>query len=112
MAAAFTESAAVVARTGTDALRSHPIVAATPPAPVAIMPGTDILAVGDSIMLGASSALQRQFPGIAIDAKVGRQFSEGVEIVRALAALGTIPGTVVVHLGNERHRQPGSGATS
>ena len=42
---------------------------------------------------------QRQFPGIAIDAKVGRQFSEGVEIVRALAEQGTIPGTVVIHLG-------------
>ena len=50
-------------------------------------------------MLGASKRCSRQFPGIAIDAKVGRQFSEGVEIVRALATLGTIPGTVVVHLG-------------
>jgi len=98
VAAAFTESAAVVARTGT-APPVPPKVAPAPPSPVAIMPGTDVLGVGDSVMLGASSALSRPFPGIAIDAKVGRQFSEGVEIVRALAALGTIPGTVVVHLG-------------
>ena len=98
VAAAFTESAAVVARTGTTP-PVPPTVTPALPSPVAIMPGTDILGVGDSVMLGASSALSRQFPGIAIDAKVGRQFSEGVEIVRALAALGTIPGTVVVHLG-------------
>jgi hypothetical protein len=98
VAAAFTESAAVVARTGTTP-PIPPKVAPALPSPVAIMPGTDVLGVGDSVMLGASSALSRQFPGIAIDAKVGRQFSEGVEIVSALAALGTIPGTVVVHLG-------------
>jgi hypothetical protein len=36
---------------------------------------------------------------VAIDAKVGRQFSEGVQILRTLAALGTVPGTVIVHLG-------------
>ncbi len=98
VAAAFTESAAVVARTATERPMPPDVDSSAPPA-VAIMPGTQILAVGDSIMLGASSALDRQFPGIAIDAKVGRQFSEGVEIVRALAAAGTIPGTVIVHLG-------------
>jgi hypothetical protein len=98
VAAAFTESAAVVARTGTTPPVA-PSVTPLLPSPVAIMPGTDILAVGDSIMLGASDALTRQFPGIAIDAKVGRQFSEGLEIVKALAARGTIPDTVVVHLG-------------
>ena len=98
VAAAFTESAAVVARTATE----RPVAPKVDPKatpPVAIMPGTQILAVGDSIMLGASSALDRQFPGIAIDAKVGRQFSEGVEIVRTLSAAGTIPGTVIIHLG-------------
>ena len=98
VASAFTESAAAVARTGTTPPVA-PSVAPSLPSPVAIMPGTDILAVGDSIMLGASNALTRQFPGIAIDAKVGRQFSEGLDIVKALAARGTIPDTVVVHLG-------------
>jgi Domain of unknown function (DUF4214) len=98
VASAFTESAGVVARTGTERPVA-PDVERAAPTPVAIMPGTEILAVGDSIMLGASSALQRQFPGIAVDARVGRQFSAGVEIVRALAEQGTIPGTVVIHLG-------------
>jgi hypothetical protein len=98
VAAAFMDSGAVVARTGTEP-PLPPEVDPTVPPPVAIMPGTEILAVGDSIMLGASSALERQFPGIAIDAKVGRQFSEGVAIVRALAAKGTIPATVIIHLG-------------
>jgi len=98
VAAAFTESAAVVARTGTTP-PTTPNVAPSLPSPVSIMPGTDVLGVGDSIMLGASSALSQQFPGIAIDARVGRQFSEGVQIVKALEARGTIPGTVIVHLG-------------
>jgi hypothetical protein len=107
VAAAFTESAAVVARTGTTAPVA-PVVPATPHGPVRTMPGTDFLAVGDSIMLGATSALQRQFPGIAIDAEVGRQFSEGVSIVRALSSLGTIPGTVIVHLGTNGTVSPGT----
>ncbi|HTH06415.1 MAG TPA: hypothetical protein VL916_11120, partial [Ilumatobacteraceae bacterium] len=98
VAAAFTESAAVVARTGT-ARPVVPDVASTAPPSVAVTSGTEMLAIGDSIMLGSASALERQLPGIAIDAKVGRQFSEGVEIVRALAAAGTIPGTVIIHLG-------------
>jgi len=98
VAAAFTESSAVVTRTGTTR-PVPPDVGSTVPPSVAIMPGTEMLAIGDSIMLGSSSALERQFPGLAIDAMVGRQFSEGVEIVRALAAAGMIPGTVIVHLG-------------
>ena len=98
VAAAFTESSAVVARTGT-VTPVPPDVWPTMQTPVAIGPGTDVLAVGDSVMLGASGALSRQFPAIAIDAEVGRQFSEGVSVIEALAARGTIPGTVIVHLG-------------
>jgi hypothetical protein len=98
VAAAFTESAAVVSRTATT-LPVPPDVNPTSPPPVAIMPGTDVLAVGDSIMLGASAALVQQFPGIAIDAEVGRQFVEGVSILHALSNAGSIPGTVIVHLG-------------
>lgn len=98
IAAAFTESAAVVNRTATT-LPVPPAVPASLPPPVAITAGIDILAVGDSVMLGASNALTRQFPGVAIDAKVGRQFSEGLQILRTLATLGTVPGTVIVHLG-------------
>ena len=105
VAAAFTDSAAVVARTGTTAPLA-PAVPATSPGSVAIIPGTDVLAVGDSIMLGAASALRRQFPGIAIDAEVGRQFSEGVSIVRTLSVLGTIPHTVIVHLGTNGSVSP------
>jgi hypothetical protein len=98
VAVAFTESAIAVMRTGTTAPVA-PDVGVDLPARVAIMPGTDVLAVGDSIMLGAAPALDRYFPGIAIDAEVGRQFSEGVSIVRALAERDAIPGTVIVHLG-------------
>jgi hypothetical protein len=98
VAVAFTESAAAVART-TTAPPVAPNVTPSLPSTVAITPGHDILAVGDSVMLGAASALTRQFPGITIDAAVGRQFLEGVAITKARAARGAIPATVIVHLG-------------
>jgi hypothetical protein len=58
-----------------------------------------VLAVGDSVMLGASAALQQAIPGIAVDAAVGRQFATGIDILAAARDSGQLPGTVVVHLG-------------
>jgi lysophospholipase L1-like esterase len=48
-------------------------------------------------MLGAAPDLQAQ--GIVVDAKVGRQAKEGVEIVRTLAANGLLGDVLIVHLG-------------
>lgn len=58
-----------------------------------------MLAIGDSVMLGAASALRAAIPGIEVDAKVSRQFGDGASIVQQRAADGSLPGTVVVHLG-------------
>jgi hypothetical protein len=98
MVVGFTESAESVARTRT--------MSPEPPSPTSVsmdigvaMSGDDMLAVGDSVMLGAASALRNQFPGIEIDAVVGRQFDEGLAIVRAMARDGELPGTVIFHLG-------------
>jgi lysophospholipase L1-like esterase len=55
------------------------------------------LGVGDSIMLSASDELAAF--EIPVAAKVGRQFSEGLRIVRARAKKGTLPKRVIVHLG-------------
>jgi lysophospholipase L1-like esterase len=55
------------------------------------------LGVGDSIMLSASDELAAY--EIPVAAKVGRQFSEGLRIVRARAKKGTLPKLVIVHLG-------------
>lgn len=59
-----------------------------------------ILAVGDSVMLGASGALRSAIgPRLVVDAVVGRQFVEGVAAIAAhLGEART--GVVIVHLGN------------
>ena len=54
-------------------------------------------AVGDSVMLGAAPNLQEQ--GIVVDARVSRQATEGVDILRALADNSLLGDVVIVHLG-------------
>lgn len=59
-----------------------------------------ILAVGDSVMLGASAALRPALgPRAVVDAAVSRQFDVGADIVRRQLA-GLRGGTVIIHLGN------------
>jgi peptidoglycan/LPS O-acetylase OafA/YrhL len=60
---------------------------------------TDALAVGDSVMLGAQSALVEAMPGLRVDAKVGRQFDNLRDVVGWYASEGLIPGPLVVHAG-------------
>ena len=59
-----------------------------------------VLAVGDSVMLGASDALRKALPrGSVIDATVARQFPEAAKAVtRRLASMK--PRVVVLHMGN------------
>ena len=38
-----------------------------------------VLAIGDSLMVGATTELADSYPGIIIDAKEGRSFSTGIE---------------------------------
>jgi len=79
-----------------DAPSGPPSTSAAPSAPGA----RTVYAVGDSVMLGATDALVAALPGIAVNAAVGRQVSEGVDIVRSLAAQNTLPQVLLVHLGN------------
>jgi peptidoglycan/LPS O-acetylase OafA/YrhL len=60
---------------------------------------TNALAVGDSVMLGASGAISDALPGVRIDAKVARQFDTVVDVVRWYAQEGLIPGPLIVHAG-------------
>jgi lysophospholipase L1-like esterase len=53
--------------------------------------------VGDSIMLSASDELARY--RVHVNAEVGRQFDEGLRVLKARAARGTLPRLVIVHLG-------------
>ncbi len=61
---------------------------------------TDAVAVGDSVMLGASGALQSVMPGIRVDAKVSRQFSDLADAASWYSTSGNMPGTAVVQIGN------------
>ncbi len=63
----------------------------TAPADSAVTP-TDAVAVGDSVMLGASGALQKVMPGIRVDAKVARQFDDLSAAATWYATSGNMPG--------------------
>ncbi len=56
------------------------------------------LGIGDSVMLGAKAELNAR--GIRVNAVVSRQFHDGLQLVRSMAAAGTLPRKVIVHLGN------------
>jgi hypothetical protein len=82
--------------------RAAPTPAATPapgaPPATADPPG-GVTAVGDSVMLGASSALRQAIPSIEIDAVVSRQWDPGVATVSSDRSSGRLRPTLVVDLG-------------
>jgi peptidoglycan/LPS O-acetylase OafA/YrhL len=61
--------------------------------------GGEMTAVGDSVMLASVDALRRDFPGIAVDARVGRQMAAAPGVLRELAGAGRLRRTVVLGLG-------------
>jgi hypothetical protein len=63
------------------------------------------LGIGDSVMLGAKAELNAR--GIRVNAAVSRQYDDGIAIVRSMAAAGTLPRKVIVHLGNNGVYQDG-----
>lgn len=70
-----------------------------PPEKRALPAGTAINAVGDSVMLAASEALNERFPGILIDAEVSRHYAEAIAEIRQLKESGQLRSTVFVGLG-------------
>jgi hypothetical protein len=58
-----------------------------------------VLAVGDSVLLGARGALQATIPGIGVDAVVSRQFWDAIALLRGYNDLRALPNVVVIHLG-------------
>lgn len=55
-----------------------------------------VLLVGDSLSVGAEAQIKKAVPGIEIDAKVGRQFAEGVKILQGKKSTAK---TVIMALG-------------
>lgn len=55
--------------------------------------------IGDSVLLGAKDYMNRHIARLWVDAKVGRQGSEGLAVIRELKNAGKLSDTVVLHLG-------------
>ncbi|MEX2554977.1 MAG: acyltransferase family protein [Actinomycetota bacterium] len=69
----------------------------TPHAPVDVRPP---VAIGDSVMTSARSALRNRFGRILIDAAVARQVKDGIAALERLKSEGRIGRVVIIHLGN------------
>jgi peptidoglycan/LPS O-acetylase OafA/YrhL len=63
--------------------------------------GAAIVAIGDSVMLGAAPQLLEAFGSASVvDAKVGRNLKQSIAIAQALKDQGRLGERVVLHLGN------------
>jgi peptidoglycan/LPS O-acetylase OafA/YrhL len=82
-------------KAGQDALAQAGQLPPPPPS----SPGSDMDAVGDSVMLASAPELQQTYPGMAIDAVVSRQMNTLPGIVQALLAQGQLRRILVVGLG-------------
>jgi hypothetical protein len=63
------------------------------------VPGWQVSAVGDSVLLAAAAAFQADLPGAYIDARVGMQMRDGLAAIQALASGGRLRQVVVLSLG-------------
>ncbi|HEY6056698.1 MAG TPA: acyltransferase family protein, partial [Candidatus Limnocylindrales bacterium] len=70
---------------------SPPPPASAAPAPSSSPRPPRVLAIGDSVMVGAARALARAVGPIEVDAVVGRQFGEAIRILDEHRAAGTLP---------------------
>jgi len=60
-----------------------------------------VTAVGDSVMLGAVDALQRDIPNLStIDARGSRQIPEAIGVLRQLRAADELGEVVIIHMGD------------
>ncbi|MBL1102782.1 acyltransferase family protein [Streptomyces coffeae] len=63
------------------------------------VPTGKVTAIGDSVMVAATPALKKKFPGITIDAKLGRQLSAAPQEVKALERQDALGDTLIIGLG-------------
>lgn len=89
-------------------LEAHlPVKASAPPALPAIAPEPPVttttpgrvVAIGDSVMVGAAPELDRAIPGIEIDAKQGRLPTQATAILRDLRDKDQLGRVVIIHIG-------------
>ncbi|RIK15600.1 MAG: hypothetical protein DCC52_18525 [Chloroflexi bacterium] len=75
-----------------------PVIA--PAVPIPHPSQVQVLAIGDSVMLGASNYLRKSVNAILVDAKLGRQVSTAIRLLQAYKDADRLPAVVIVHLGN------------
>jgi len=75
------------------------IIAGTPVTPTTSLDGQviDILAIGDSVMLGAAPKLTER--GVTVDAMKSRPVRQALEIVNYMKSVGRLGPIVIIHLG-------------
>jgi hypothetical protein len=76
-----------------------PTVSTAPPTTRPKAPPPQVFAIGDSVMLGARGALQATIPGVAVDAKVSRQWRDAIDVLVFYRDQGLLANVIVVHLG-------------
>jgi len=86
-------------RSSSPSPTSSPTPTSTPSPSLTAVSGKSVTAVGDSVMVAATPALDQALPGIYIDAQVGRQFSTGLDVISTLKSEGLLRSIVVVGLG-------------
>jgi hypothetical protein len=87
----------------TEASPNAPAAVSTPPGistPASPLLGTQITAIGDSVMLASATALQARLPGISIDAAISRQMAEAAQIIADLRSTGRLRSVIVLGLGS------------
>ena len=98
-----THRSAVAPATPTPGQAPAPAGAGPAPSPGAPtsrkVPGRQVTAIGDSVMLAAAPQLHHALPGIYIDAQVSRQMTAGLADIRRLAHDGRLRRVVIVGLG-------------
>jgi len=57
-------------------------------------------------MLGAIRELQRVLPGLVVDAKVSRQVTAAIDVLRRQRKAGTLGEFAIVHIGNNGYVRP------
>jgi lysophospholipase L1-like esterase len=73
---------------------------AVTPAPTSSNPALPrITAIGDSVMLGARTALEQRLGSIRVDASVSRQFGHAIDFARWLRDTGQLSDVMLIHMG-------------
>ncbi len=81
------------------AVPPSPQAAALAPAPALATAG-HVLAIGDSVMIGAAKQLRSVITDIEVDAKVSRQATAAVKLVHARRDAGQLGEVVIIHIGS------------